>query len=104
MTTIRSISRGGVQFNFENGKTLSIMFGTLNYGSNHAEGIEPQPTKNMEATSVEVGIFDKDEEGDIRTWYDYETLEVSANSSRDVAGWIPVDEALALIPKVRKMK
>jgi hypothetical protein len=101
MTTIRSIAYGGVQLDFPNGKTLSIMFGAANYSSNHHKTSE---VSDWEARSVEVGIFDKNEEGKIRTWYDYETLEVSADVSRNVAGWIPVDEALALIPKVRDMK
>ena len=101
MTTIRSIAYGGVQLDFPNGKTLSIMFGAANYSSNHHKTFE---VSDWEARSVEVGIFDKDEEGEIKTWYDYETLEASADISRDVAGWIPVDEALALIPKVRNMK
>ena len=105
MTTIRSIASGGVQFDFENGKALSIMFGGGNYGSNHHKGLDAMLKPiDMFATTVEVGIFDKNEEGKITTWYDYETLEVSADVSRDVAGWIPVDEALALIPKVRSMK
>lgn len=105
MTTIRSIASGGVQFDFENGKTLSIMFSASNYGTNHHKGLGAmlKPT-DMEARSVEVGIFDRNENGAIDDWYDYETLEISVGLSRDVAGWVPVDEALALIPKVRSMK
>ena len=105
MTTIRSIASGGVQFEFQNGKTLSIMFSAGNYGTNHHGSMRSMTTPtDMEARSVEVGIFDRLENGAIDDWYDYETLEISADLSRDVAGWIPVDEALALIPKVRSMK
>ena len=104
MTTIRSIASGGVQFDFPNGKTLSIMFSASNYGTNYHKGLGAmlKPT-DMEARSVEVGIFDRHENGTIDDWYDMKTLE-PATPENDVAGWIPVDEALALIPKVRSMK
>ena len=104
MTTIRSIASGGVQFDFPNGKTLSIMFSASNYGTNHHASMRSMTTPtDMEARSVEVGIFDRNENGAIDDWYDMKTLEV-ATIENDVAGWIPVDEALALIPKVRSMK
>ena len=109
-TKIVSNSRGGVQFEFPNGITLSLTFSPTSYGANHHKPLEEWCSQghivyeeSKEATTVEVAIVSRADGAKIDTWYDYETLEVSANISRDVAGWIGVDEALALIDRVRAM-
>jgi|TARA_R110000824_G_scaffold24927_4_gene87280 hypothetical protein len=103
-------------FEFPNGMTLSLSFSSASYATNHHQPLEDLCTnvltgrnshivyeESKEATTVEVAIVSRDDDAKIDTWYDYETLEVSADISRDVAGWISVDEALALIDRVREM-
>jgi len=121
-TKIKSLARGGTQFSFPNGITISIMFSSSNYGTNRNKPLEEMCTnvrnglggntghivygESVEATSVEVAIFDTYWDG-TENWYSTETLKPVVSTIDDyqdtVTGWLPVNEAILLIPKVQAM-
>ena len=75
----------GFQITFENGNTISVQFGKLNYCSN--KGYDD---KSYESGNAEIAIWDED--GNVYQFYDYHTDSYSPSkgwvSSDDVARWI----------------
>ena len=76
----------GFHFNFENGYTVSIQFGSGNYCDVRDYSPNADDTKLPAAGCVEVGIF-KTEGGE---W-------VKLTNHDDVAGWVPVDDVPAIL-------
>ena len=76
----------GFRFNFANGYTVSIQFGTANYCD--VRNYSPnQPEDVPAAECVEVGIFETAERG--------EWIRLSAHD--DPAGWVAVDDIPAIL-------
>ena len=74
----------GVQFNFENGYTVSIQFGSGNYCDVRDYTPNADDTKLPPAGCVEIGIFKRH-----ATWG---MGWVKLTDHDDVAGWVPVDD------------
>ena len=83
--TVNTYQRG-VHFNFKNGYTVSIQFGSGNYCDVRDYSPTADDTKLPAAGCVEVGIF-KTEGG---KW-------VPLSDHDDVAGWVPVDDIPAIL-------
>lgn len=104
---IRSFAKGGVQIDFDNGKTISIMFSPGTYGSNyntpfervHA-GVTDYPSER-EAKTCEVAVFDT--EGD-QWYYPYNLNPVDEEDGHThVEGYVSVEKVLAMIQDVKEM-
>ena len=82
----------GFRFNFANGYTVSIQFGTANYCD--VRNYSPnQPEDAPAAGCVEVGIFETDNDpgdGEGGKW-------IRLSDHDDVAGWVPVDSIPAIL-------
>jgi hypothetical protein len=100
MTVIRSFASGGVQLDFPNGKTISIMFGAGAYGSNYDESLDTK--RQVEAEKCEVAVFDS--KGD-QWYYPYNLNPVDPTDGvSHVESYVSVEKVLAMIEEVRNMK
>ncbi len=76
----------GFHFNFKNGYTVSIQFGSGNYCDVRDYSPNADDSKLPPAECVEVGIF----ETESGKW-------VRLGEHDDVAGWVPVDDIPAIL-------
>ena len=87
MSKFKSTSNKGFQMTFENGWTISVQFGFMNYcdNKNHPDGHQfAQKSDLVESGDAEIAIWDSNGE-----WYNfnYDTVKGYC-SANEVAEWI----------------
>jgi hypothetical protein len=92
----RVIAGKGFQITFENGHTLSVMFGAGNYCFNRGErmplpGDEPRDHRSPNA---EIAVWDRDGE-----WVRLEGV----HEGDDVVGWVGPDAVAAIADRVARL-
>lgn len=82
---------------FQNGYSISIIFGWGSYTDNRNHPKMNDLSKEYEVTSstVEIAIFDSN-----NNWYNFETEKFEKDST-DVAGYISIDDLAEWIYKVK---
>ena len=81
----------GFAMTFDNGFTISVQWGTINYCEKKnlgAEGDEEMKTKRWESTTAEIAVFN-------------DTGIVPVGKSDDVIGWCSADEVATVIAIVQ---
>ena len=89
MSKFKTTSNKGFQMTFENGLTISVQWGTMNYcdrKNNDINEFESElKTKNVESSNAEIAIWHQDSD----TWFDFGTDQVKGwCSANEVARWI----------------
>ena len=87
MTKFKSTNNKGFQMTFENGWTISVQFGWMNYcdNHNHPDGYQfSQKNDTVESNDAEIAIWDSNGQ-----WYNfnYDTVKGYC-STNEVAEWI----------------
>jgi len=84
MSKFKTNSNKGFQMTFENGLTISVQWGTMNYCSRKSNDIadfeNELKIKSVESSDAEIAIWDVDRD----TWFDF--------GSDQVKGWCSTDE------------
>jgi len=84
-----SIQNKGFQMTFQNGLTISVQFGTINYCSrqNSTAPIQGEMKMSMvESQTAEIAIWDE-----TNTWFDFEYDTVKGHcDTNEVARWIGI--------------
>ena len=84
----------GFAMTFDNGFTISVQWGTINYCEKKnlgADGDEEMKTKRWESTTAEIAVFN-------------DTGIVPVGKSDDVIGWCSADEVAKVIAIVSSTK
>jgi len=87
MTKFKSTNNKGFQMTFENGWTISVQFGWMNYcdNQNHPDGYQfSEKNDIVESSDAEIAIWDNNGQ-----WYNfnYDTVKGYC-SANEVAEWI----------------
>lgn len=87
MSRFASIENRGFQMKFENGLTVSVMFGTMNYCERRKFDLDYSSEMKIDAVlsaNAEIAIWDENDQ-----WFDFGTDQVKGWCSPDeVADWI----------------
>ena len=81
----------GFSLNFDNGYTISVMFGNMHYCEHRTFEHTPPP---QDSKNAEIGVWKRDEEKN-RGW-------VRLTKTSQVAGWVPTDLVGKIIGLVQK--
>jgi len=87
MKDFRIYTNKGFQLTFENGLTISVMFGTGNYCENRGASIEDFGKAIDSSNDAEIAIWDKKD-----NWFDF--------GGNTVKGWVSSNEVAKWINKV----
>ena len=94
MSTFEATTNKGFRMTFDNGFTISVQWGTVNYceRKNFDDGSDPQKERIWESVNAEVAVFDK-EDG---------MLGIGDNDQ--VIGWLSTDQVTKVISIVQSSK
>ena len=84
---LKAIKNAGFQMTFNNGVTISVMFGSGNYCQNRET---KQDADVIKSTDAEIAMWDKDD-----NWYDFSSGKFDSVSV--VKGWVSANEAAKYI-------
>lgn len=92
MSKFASIQNRGFQMKFENGLTISVMFGTMNYCERRKFDLDYSSEMKIDAVlsaNAEIAIWDEND-----NWFNFGTDQVK--------GWCSADEVAEWITRTQK--
>ena len=92
MSKFASIQNRGFQMKFENGLTISVMFGTMNYCERRKFDLDYSSEMKIDAVqsaNAEIAIWDEND-----NWFNFGTDQVK--------GWCSTDEVAEWITRIQK--